>query len=200
MNKILIFSDYAWPFCYIGKGIVDELKKEFEIEDEWIPFELHPEVPVEGKKVSELFPGMSVESMFTNLNNMGNKYGIKFSGADFISNTHLALLASEYAKEKGKFHEFHDKLFFVYFNEGKDIGDVELLKSIAESIGLNKEEIIKRIKDDSYESNLEEAKNLAIKYEVNSTPTFIINDKHAIVGAQSIESFKKILNQWESWR
>lgn len=194
-NKILIFSDYTWPFCYVGKGIVDELKKEFDIDDEWIPFEIHPEVPAEGKKVSELFPGASVESMFANINSMGNKYGIKFSGADFMANTHKALLASEYAKEKGKFHVFHDKLFLEYFYEGKDIGNVELLKSIAESIGLDKEEMIKKIEDGSYESNLKEAKKLAIQYKVNSTPTFIINDKHTIVGAQSIESFKKILNK-----
>lgn len=146
-------------------------------------------------KVSELFPGMSAKSMFANLNNMGSRYGIKFSGSDFIANTHLALLASEYAKEKGKFHEFHDKLFLVYFNEGKDISDIELLKSIAENIGLNKEEMIKKIEDGSYESNLKEAKNLAIQYEINSTPTFIINNKYAIVGAQSIESFKKVINK-----
>lgn len=195
INKILIFSDYAWPFCYIGKGIVDELKKEFEIEDEWIPYELHPEVSKEGYKVSDLFPGMSVEDMFKNLNNMSNKYGIKFSGVDLISNTHLALLASEYAKEKGKFHEFHDKLFYTYFTQGKNIGDVELLKSIAESIDLNKDEMVKKLEDGSYENNLSEAKKSATQYEVNSTPTFIINDKYAIVGAQSIESFKNVLNK-----
>jgi predicted DsbA family dithiol-disulfide isomerase len=138
---------------------------------------------------------MSVENMFNNLSKMGKIFDITFSGTDLISNTHSALLASEYAKEKGKFHEFHDKLFFVYFNEGRNIGDVELLKSIAESIGLNEEEMVKRIEDGSYESNLAQAKNLALQYEVNSTPTFIINDKYAIVGAQSIESFKKILSK-----
>ena len=31
-HKLIIFSDYTWPFCYIGKGIVDELKKEYTIE------------------------------------------------------------------------------------------------------------------------------------------------------------------------
>jgi predicted DsbA family dithiol-disulfide isomerase len=159
-----------------------------------MPFELHPEILIEGGKVTELFPGMSVENMFNNLNNIGNNYGVKFSGADLVSNTHSALLASEYAKEKGKFHEFHDKLFYVYFTEGKNIGDVELLKLIAESVGLNKDDMQKKIEDGSYEDNIAEAKNLAMKYKVNSTPTFIINDKHAIVGAQSIESFKKVLN------
>lgn len=144
-------------------------------------------------KVSDYFPGMSVGNTFANLNNMSSKYGVKFSGADLITNSHLALLASEYAREKGKFHEFHDKLFFEYFSNGKNIGNVELLKSIAESIGLNKEEMSKKIMDGSYESSLIEARNLAEQYNVRSTPTFIINDKHAIVGAQSIETFKKAL-------
>ncbi len=84
-----------------------------------------------------------MEDMFKNINNMSNKYGVKFSGVDLISNTHLALLASEYAKEKGKFHEFHDKLFYSYFTQGKNIVMFELLKSIAESIGLNKDEMMK---------------------------------------------------------
>lgn len=160
-----------------------------------MPFELHPEVSIEGGKVSQLFPGMSVENMFNNINSYGNQYGIKFSGADLISNTHFALLATEYAKEMGKFHEFHDKLFYVYFYEGKNIGDIELLKSIAEDVGLNKNEMLKKIQDGSYENKLTRAKNLAAEYGINSTPTFIINDKQAIVGVQSIESFKRHLNK-----
>ncbi len=144
-------------------------------------------------KISEFFSGMPMEGMFVNLNEMGKNYGLIFNGADFIANTHLSLLASEYAKNKGKFHEFHDNLFRLYFTDGKDIGDIEILKAVAESIGLNKDEMVKEITDGTYESNLEAAKNLAKQYEVDSTPTFIINNKHSIVGAQSIESFKKLL-------
>lgn len=192
-HKILIFSDYAWPFCYVGKGIVDELKKEFNIEDDWLPFELHPEVPKEGKKVSEFFLGVSVKDMFANINYTGNKYGVSFSGADLMSNTHMALIATEYAKEKGKFHEFHDKVFYAYFTEGKNIGDIEILTNIAKSIGLDADEMIKIIEDGYYVNKLNEAKNLAKQYEVNSTPTFIINNKYVIVGAQPIDSFKEAL-------
>lgn len=194
-HKFLIFSDYAWPYCYIGKGIVDELKKEFDIEDEWIPYELHPEIPAEGKKVSDLFPYMSVSDMFLNLNQTSNKYNINFCGADLISNTHASLIATEYAKEKGKFHQFHDNVFFAYFNEGKNIGNLEILKSIAENTGLDGDEMIKIIGDGSYKNRLEKARSLANQYGISSTPTFIINDKYSIVGAQSIDSFKSLLNK-----
>lgn len=47
-----IYSDYIWPFCYICKGIVGQLKKKFDIEDEWLPLEIHPEAPKEGKVFS----------------------------------------------------------------------------------------------------------------------------------------------------
>jgi len=144
-------------------------------------------------KISEFFSGMSMEGMFVNLNKMGNNYGLNFNGVDFIANTHLSLLASEYAKSKGKFHEFHDNLFRLYFTEGREIGDVEILKTVAEGIGLNKDEMVTKITNGTYEGNLEVAKNLAKQYEVESTPTFIINNKYHIVGAQSIESFKRLL-------
>lgn len=32
-NKMFVFSDYACPFCYIGKGIVDELNSIIKIVD-----------------------------------------------------------------------------------------------------------------------------------------------------------------------
>lgn len=51
----------------------------------------------------------------------------------------------------------------------------------------------KKIKDGLYENKLEQAKDLAQQYEVSGTPTFIINEKFAIVGAQPIDSFKNAL-------
>lgn len=171
------------------------MKKDFNIEDEWLPFELHPEVSKEGKKVSEFFPGTSVENMFVNINNLAKQYGVNFAGADLMSNTHMALLATEYAKEKGKFHEFHSKVFYEYFTEGKNLGDIEILKNIAKDVGLDVEEMIKVIENGTNENILNEAKKLAREYGVSSTPTFIIDNKHAIVGAQPIAKFREILSK-----
>lgn len=133
--------------------------------------------------------------MFDNLNKMANKYGLKFKGENLISNTHSALLASEYAKEKGRFHEFHNILFYTYFTQGRNIADLDLLISLGETIGLNKDEMLKKIKDGSYEGKLSDAKKLALEYGIRSTPTFIISDAHIITGAQSLELFKKVLSK-----
>lgn len=131
--------------------------------------------------------------MFANLRNVGKLYDIDFVGNNLLSNSHLALAAGEYANEKGKFEEFHEKLFHTYFNEGKDIGDIKVLSNIAESLGLNQEEMVKKLEDGTYDNVLTNTQETAHQHDIRSTPTFIIDDKYIIVGAQSVEAFKEAL-------
>jgi predicted DsbA family dithiol-disulfide isomerase len=158
-----------------------------------MPLEIHPETPKEGKLISKVFPGSSIEKMFANLRNVGKLYDIDFIGNELLSNSHLALAAGEYAKGKGKFEEFHLKIFHAYFNEGKDIGDIKVLSDIAAGLGLNQEEMAKKLEDGTYNNVLDSTLSIAHQYGIRSTPTFIIDDKHTIVGAQSVETFKKTL-------
>src|SRR5260370_12577438 len=46
--KIVMFSDYICPFCYIGFETVRRLKPEFNFELEWRGFQIHPDWPAEG--------------------------------------------------------------------------------------------------------------------------------------------------------
>lgn len=158
-----------------------------------MPLEIHPETPKEGNLISNVFPGTSMEKMFANLRNTGKLYGIDLIGNELLSNSHLALAAGEYAKEKGKFEEFHEKVFHSYFNEGKDIGDMKVLSNIAEGLGLDQEEMVKKLEAGAYDNALNATQTTAHEYDIASTPTFIIDEKYAIVGAQSIEAFKEAL-------
>ena len=158
-----------------------------------MPLEIHPETPKEGKLISEVFPASNIEKMFANLRNTGKLYDIDFVGNPLLSNSHLALAAGEFAKENGKFEEFHEKIFHTYFNEGKDIGDIKVLSNIAEGIGLNREEMIEKLEDGTYDDVLDNTQATAHQYNIGSTPTFIIDNKYSIVGAQSVEAFKKAL-------
>lgn len=173
------------------------MKKEFDIEDEWLPLEIHPETPKKGKLIAEVFPAASMERMYASLKNAGKSYGIVFKANELLSNSHLALAAGEYAKDQGKFEEFHESIFHAYFTEEKDIGDIEVLSSIAEDLGLDKEEMLQKLEDGTYENVLHNTQSIAHQYDIGSTPTFIIDDKYAIVGAQSIENFKNALLEIE---
>ncbi|HCM75151.1 MAG TPA: hypothetical protein DIS90_02125, partial [Cytophagales bacterium] len=59
MQKITIdvISDVVCPWCYIGKrrleSAIEELKNEFEFEVNYLPFELNPNMPAEGRNQKE---------------------------------------------------------------------------------------------------------------------------------------------------
>lgn len=192
--NIKIFSDYMWPFCYIGKGIVDKLKEEYDIVDDWIGFELHPETSLEGMSLIERFGKDNLEMNKSKLNNMGQDFGIKFGKLEHMPNSHKALLSAEYARSQNKFHQYHDALLKGYFTDDMDIGNLDVLLRLGESIGLNPSQMRASIESGEFEDSLKSGRETAERFNVRSTPTFIINDEHVINGIQSLDNFKDLLN------
>ena len=192
---IKIFSDYIWPFCYIGKGIVDQLKKEFDIDDTWLSFELHPETPPHGILLSERFKGYDVAQMYDQLCTRGKEYGIVFGDRTLLSNSRKALEASEYARDMGKYESFHENIFHAYFTEALDIGSVEVIANVARNSGLNADDVLIALKNERYKSQLDAVREEARMIDLSGVPTFIINGKYKIVGALQTEVFRDLFRK-----
>ena len=111
-------------------GLVDRLKQEFDLQVEWLGFEIHPETPPEGMPLMKMFPRADVESMTKRLNSMGAPFGLNFRKIVNISNSRLSLEAGEFAREQGRFEQFHHAVFQAYFSQGRDIGNIDVLKQI----------------------------------------------------------------------
>lgn len=193
--KVIVYSDYICPFCYIGFHRIEKLKEQYHLEIEWRPFELHPEIPKGGILIENLpFPRAYLEMVFANVKQLADEDGLTLKFSDKLPNSRLALIISEFARKKGKFDEFHKLVFEMYWKEGKDIGDLSLLLDLAESIGLNKNEIQNYITSDEPFNELKKSLKNLNDYGINGVPTFIIRDK-MIVGAQSYEYFKKVIEK-----
>lgn len=197
MITIKIYSDYIWPFCYIGKGIVDKLKEDFDIQEIWQGLEIHPETPPEGRDMSAEFPPEIRGKLYQRLNEMGKAYGVHFNRSDgFLPNSRRALILSEYAKNTSSFAPLHLKIFKAYFEEGRDIGDPEVLIELAESSGLSREEVEQAWQDNSLKQQLQEIATTAHREgATGGVPTFIINERHKIVGAQPYSVFQETLQK-----
>ena len=193
--KIVVFSDYICPFCYIGYYRVEQLKEKFDLEVEWRPFEIHPETPKEGTELSKLpFPKEYLEMMKANIKKLAADVGVIFKLSDKLPNSRMALFLSEFARKKGKFDEFHKLVFDSYWKDGKDIGDQDLLLSLAESIGFERKEILEYIDSEEPFKELKKSLTELREYGINGVPTFIIGDK-IVVGAQPYEVFDKVIRK-----
>ncbi|MFW9875600.1 MAG: DsbA family protein [Candidatus Thorarchaeota archaeon] len=193
--KVIAYSDYICPFCYIGYHRIEQLKKEYNLDVEWKPFEIHPETPNGGALTEDLpFPKGYLEMAFTNVKRLADEDGLKLKFSDKLPNSRLALYISEFARKMGKFREFHKLVLNAYWLEGKDIGDKSLLLNLADSIGLNKEEIENYLDTDEPFELVQQSLKEVRRYGINGVPAFIIEDR-LIYGAQPYKVFKKVINE-----
>jgi len=145
--------------------------------------------------LADYFPGMKPEKFFQQLDARGREVGIRFCPQTRMSNSRKALEAGEFAKAQGKFEAYHEAIFHAFFTECKDIGRWEVISDAAESVGLNAEILEGALKKKTYLSRLETVTQLARSNRVTAAPTFVINEKEIIVGAQPIEKFRALLSE-----
>jgi predicted DsbA family dithiol-disulfide isomerase len=161
----------------------------------WVSYELHPETPPLGMLLSERFKGYDLSSFYDQLRKRGKEVGVVFGNHTILSNSRLALMASEYARDQGRYDSFHENMFHAYFTEGLDIGKIDVIAAVAKKSGLDEKEMLKTVRDGLYESRLNEARQEGESLGLTGIPLFIIENKYKIVGAQPIETFRKLLDK-----
>jgi len=102
---------------------------------------------------------------------------------------------TEYAREHGRGNEFHKVIFRAVYTEGKDPGDWDVLHSAAEEVGLNADEMQSQVESEKYKADVAGQVQWAHQIGVSGVPTYVINDRYALVGAQPYEVFKNALSQ-----
>jgi predicted DsbA family dithiol-disulfide isomerase len=138
-----------------------------------------------------------MEKAMRGLQSAGAPYGVEFGPLTVIVNSRPALEASEFAKDRGRFPEAHSRLFRAYFQEGENIGEKAVVLRLMEELGLNVRELEKAFENRVYFPRLEEARRLGKEYGVAAVPTFIVNEKNKIVGAQPYAVFQRALQPAE---
>ncbi len=171
------------------------MQQEFAIEDEWLPYEIHPDTPAGGVRLDEYFPGMKPELFFEEINQRGKRYDVFFGPQQIMSNSRLALMGGEFAKEHGGYHQYHEAVFKAFFTDCKNIGDMDVLLDAARESGFDEQAFKEALEQGAYLDKLKETTQLARDKWVNAAPTFVIEGHGNVTGAASIESFREIFSR-----
>lgn len=151
---------------------------------------------MEGEAVETKFP--QYKDLMVRIKEQGKPYGCKFEKVSVLANTHKALLVGEYAKTIGKSEAYTVAMFEAYFTEGKNLGDTKVVEEVSASVGISADEVEKAIQNEAYETILKKNSEWGHEIGINSVPTFIINDKYMMVGAQPPEQFENVFKQIQS--
>ncbi len=205
--KIDIVSDVVCPWCTIGykrlEKAIAELGIEDEVEIEWQPFELNPNMPPEGQNVTEHIAekyGSTLEQQKESQQRMadiGEELGFKFDYFDEMrmANTFEAHILLEYAKDFGKQTELKMRLTTAFFSERKDVSKREVLKEALLDVGLNAEEALDKLDNEEARYEVRSKQGYWKNLGVNSVPTIVFNRKSAVTGAQPVDTFKEVLTE-----
>lgn len=178
----------------MGERRLARLSGSYELEVERSFVEIHPETPPEGQPIASLgYPPERWNQMMANLARMGEQEGIVFADRTFTANSHKALLLAEAARElaPGIFASLNERLFRAYFTEGRNIGDVTVLRGIAEEAGVSGETADRAWSDPLYEERLKRQGEAASRIGITGIPTFIFRNKWIVEGAVPVEVLTK---------
>ena len=202
--KIEVLSDVICPWCFLGKRRMDKalaMVPEIKAEVIWRPFFLDPSIPPEGlsreKYMKDKFGDRDLKALHKPLEDGGAKDGVPYH-FDKITRTPNTLDAHRlirWAKQAGKQDEVVEALFLAYWRDGKDVGDHKVLGEAAESAGMDGKEVGILLSQDIDKRAVMEEVEKAYKLGVQGVPTFIIDNKYAVSGAQEAEAIVDILRQ-----
>ncbi len=173
--------------------MVEKLKGDYDMDVEWRPFYLYWDTPPEGRELPEHVREARAAGSEERLSHLAASFGMPFVSTKRIYNTRLAHEATEYARDHGRDIEFHCIVFRKIYGEGQDISQWDVLRAAAEEAGLDPDEMQREVEAGTYKARVEEQVQRAYAMGVSGVPTYVINDKHALVGAQPYDVFKKAL-------
>ncbi|HKV54942.1 MAG TPA: DsbA family oxidoreductase [Candidatus Binataceae bacterium] len=198
--KLVMYSDFICPFCFIGFETVRRLIPEFGLEIEWKGFQIHPEWPAEGMPASEYRRGMDDDTrrmMWERIAGLGATVGLEMKPPALLANSRLALEAAEFAQKCGKAEAeaFEERVYRAYFNEGRNIGSQSVLGELAAEVGLDRDELTLALESNRYSLRLKNTALAAHQRGVDGVPTFFVGD-YPLVGAQSEDVMRQILQRY----
>ena len=175
--------------------MVDLLKAEYKVDVEWRPYYLRPGTPPEGFELPPYILKARANGSEERLQSMAKMHGMEFKSTERIYNTRIAHEATEYAREHGKGNEFHRVVFRKVYAEGLDISKWDILRAAAEEVGLDADDMQSVVDGGKYTADVAAQVRQAQEIGVTGVPTYVINDRYAVVGAQPYEVFKRALAQ-----
>ncbi|HEY2230449.1 MAG TPA: DsbA family oxidoreductase [Xanthobacteraceae bacterium] len=192
-----VISDVVCPWCYIGKRLLEQaiaLKPEIPVEVRFRPYFLNPWVPREGMSREDYLVTKfgSVERYNANNNRVveaAAAVGLSYN-RDRIKrqpNTldcHRLIL---WADAAGKAAAMKQRLMEIYFSEGGDLTQADVLVGAAVDCGLDGEQLRALLATDQDVERVQREARSAQGAGIEGVPCFIIGGTIALSGAQPPE-------------
>jgi len=203
--QIDIVSDTVCPWCFIGKRRLEKalaLRPDMNFDIRWRAYRLDPSIPPEGvdrKQYMQAKFGNNPNrlAMQDALKQAGDSEGIAFA-FDKIArspNTLDSHRLIRWAASAGVQNEVVERLFEAYFEEGRDIGNADVLTEIASDAGMDSATVADLLEQGADRELIENEDAMAHRLGITGVPTFIFQNKYLVSGALDPEALLEVVDK-----
>ena len=205
--RIDVISDVVCPWCFLGQKRLDRaiaLADGIEVDVRWRPYQLDPTIPAEGLErksymLAKFGSADRLKQAHDNLVGAGAAEGIPFAfdAITVAPNTLDAHRVIRWAGSAGPEvqNRLARRLFELYFQEGRNVGDPAELIAAARDVGMDAAVVETLLPTDADRDAVTEEIATASRMGVRGVPCFIIENKYAVMGAQDAETLADAIRQ-----
>ena len=208
-----VWSDVVCPWCYIGKRRLAAAMAELEadpgfdtpIDVVYRPYQLDPTAPPGttipvAEAYARKFGGPErAAAIIDHITSVADEAGLTFHlDRAQRANTRDAHRLLWYAEQHGPpaaQDDVKERLLAAYFVEGRDVSDPDVLVDAAAGAGLDADDVRRFLASDEGVTELAEALAFARDAGITAVPTYVIDNRWSIPGAQDPAVFVQVLTR-----
>jgi len=208
-KPVLIFdlvSDLVSPWCYLAKRRLDRTIASLQGASQpvvrWQPFEINPTFPDGGVEVerylTETFgSAKAARSALDGVTSAGAEEGIsfEFDKLNFVPNTMNAHRLILLAEKQGMGDKMADKLFHGFFEDGQDIGQIEVLAGLASEAGMDAADTESYLGGDENRDLVRSMEARVRGAGLTGVPSLIVNGRLAISGVHDSDVLLQVIDR-----
>jgi predicted DsbA family dithiol-disulfide isomerase len=189
---IQVWSDVICPWCYLGRRRLEKALSEFpgDVKVTYRAYQLDPSpvpqpLPIKEALAAKFGGSSRADQMFDHVTAVAAADGLTLDFDHAIAaNTFDAHRLIAWATGQDRQSDMLDALQRAHFQNGVDMGSRTALADVAAGLGLDRDAALTYLESDAgtnaVSADLDEARELGI----TSVPTFVIDGKYALQGAQ----------------
>jgi predicted DsbA family dithiol-disulfide isomerase len=175
---------------------IEKLKRQFDVDVKLVHFPLHPDTPLEGRSMAEIYGprGIDPQAAFERMKTLMDAEGLPYGKRSHTYNSRLAQELGKWADTQAGGEALHDALYREYFVETRNISDPAILLEIVGSAGLSMESAREAIETRAFRGEVDADWEKSRQYGVTGVPTFVAGG-YGVVGAQPYDTLEKLVTQ-----
>lgn len=141
-----------------------------------------------------MFAGRDIDvpHVLSRLKRTADDLGLPFTARSMTYNSRRAQELGKWAEKMGQGDAFHHAVFEAYFAHGRNIAQIEVLKTIVDKVGLDTQAAENALRYGTYKQDVDHDWRRCHDVGIRAVPTFHC-DGRSLVGAQPYNAIKKLV-------